>query len=308
MGSKKNKKSSFEEYAIGGEREVSLLFPLPARRDAVRPHKKFVAKGGVAAGKAPPEAFGLSVPELAHAAPALPGLRVQHLDPLVLTVDGFFTDAECDAYAARRHDPVASHQLAQSATFSAATASARTSTTWFLRYQDACPLLARASALLGRPPSHFEEPQLVHYASGQSFSWHYDAVPPTQLANGGQRLATLLVYLNDVPSGGRTAFRDLLAGGTDDEGRPRRLEVAPKKGRALLFFPSLAHGDPDERTLHAGEPTPHEKWVAQLWLHERPYAPNVPAGSSHEEARAGIAAYAEAHGLALPEAAAHALV
>ena len=57
-----------------------------------------------------------------------------------------------------------------------------------------------------------------------------------------------------VPQGGRTAFRDLRAGGTDDEGQPRRVEVAPKKGRALVFFPSFADGTPDERTLHAGAP------------------------------------------------------
>ena len=82
-----------------------------------------------------------------------------------------------------------------------------------------------------------------------------------------------------VPQGGRTAFRDLRAGGTDDEGQPRRVEVAPKKGRALVFFPSFADGTPDERTLHAGEPTEHEKWIAQLWLHERPYAPHAPPGS-----------------------------
>jgi hypothetical protein len=84
-------------------------------------------------------------------------------------------------------------------------------------------------------------------------------------------------------------------GGTDANGRPARLSVAPKKGRALLFFPSAADGEPDERTLHAGEPTPHEKWVAQLWLHQRPYKPNVPEGSSHEAAAPAIAEFTATH-------------
>ena len=90
-------------------------------------------------------------------------------------------------------------------------------------------------------------------------------------------------------------------GGTDSSGQPQRLAVAPKRGRAIVFFPSDGEGVPDDRTLHAGEPTDDVKWVAQLWLHERPYAPNVPEGSSHEEAEPVIAAYAKEHGVILPE-------
>ena len=68
---------------------------------------------------------------------------------------------------------------------------------------------------------------------------------------------------------------------------------------ACYAHSSAADGVPDERTLHAGEPTSHEKWVAQLWLHERPYTPNVPAGSSHDEAASRIAHIAAEHGLEL---------
>ena len=266
------------------------MFPLPERRDAIRVHKKHAAKGGVGVAKAPAELLrGLRVD--------YPGLKLLHLDPLVVAVDAFFTDEECDAYLALREQPKATHKLEQSATFSSATNNARTSTTWYVRYQEAYALLAKASSLLAAEPEHFEEPQLVHYASGQQFTWHYDAVPPALLTNGGQRLATLLVYLADVPAGGCTAFRDLQMGGIDATGKPRRLEVAPKRGNALLFFPSSAEGEPDDRTLHAGEPTPHEKWVAQLWLHERHYTPNVPDGSSHAEAANLIADYTKSNEL-----------
>ena len=108
------------------------------------------------------------------------------------------------------------------------------------------------------------------------------------LANGGQRVCTLLVYLNDVPQGGRTSFRDLRAGGTDAAGKPLRLAVAPKKGRALLFFPSdLASGVPDERTLHAGEPTAagEDKWIAQASRRRRLRPMWVPRGSHVGTAR-----------------------
>ena len=285
------KKTSFEEYTISGE--GSHIFPLPAERAAVKAAKKFRGKGAPAA-KAPPGALETVLPGLDR---SYPGLRVHHLDPLVLVADGFLSDDECDAYRALAGGESA-HELSQSATFSSLTASGRTSTTWYVTYAAAHPLLARAAALTGHPLDNCEEPQLVRYRPGESFSWHYDAVPPTMLANGGQRLATLLVYLNDVPNGGRTAFRDLRAGS-------ERLGVAPRKGRALLFFPSAdADGTPDERTLHAGEPAPPdsgEKWIAQIWLHERPYDPALPPGNSHADATPLVREYAAEHALRLDE-------
>ena len=324
------KKTSFVPYAIDGE--GTSIFPIPSNREAIGVHKKHYPDGCAAAKT---KKSG----ELEDIFPGLdiswPGLRVLHLDPLVLVVDNFFTEEECDEYLALREGgssalPICPkyrshvstvnapaptvrlsrapragvvHELSQSATFSSATASARTSTTWFVAYQSAPSLLARAAALLGVADlARFEEPQLVRYQSGQYFSWHYDAVPPTQLNNGGQRVATLLVYLNDVAEGGCTAFRDLRAGGTDASGRPTRLAVQPKKGRAVVFCPAKSDGTPDDRTLHAGQPTEEGgcKWIAQAWLHETAYAPTAPAGTSQAEATAAVRAFAEAHGLRSP--------
>lgn len=280
------------------------MFPLPAERNAVGVHKKHFPKGAAAGALARDKDARAA---LRRHLPGLdldwPGLRVHHLDPPVLTVDNFFTPEECDTYQAwaESQDAAAVHALEQSATFSAATAQARTSRTWFLAYEHGgVPLLARARALLGvEDLGRFEEPQLVRYAPGQYFSWHYDAVPPTMLVNGGQRVCTLLVYLNDVPEGGRTAFRDLRAGGTGDDGKPRRLAVAPKRGTALLFCPADAEGTADDRTLHAGEPTEatEDKWIAQLWLHESAYRASAPPGNSQEKAAAAVEAFAKEHGL-----------
>jgi hypothetical protein len=292
------KKTSFVPYVID-HGDTTRYFPLPEVRDAVGVHKKHSQKG------TPASKLAKGKDRLLTSLPGLdlswPALRILHLDPPVLVVDNFFSAEECDAYAALRDGgPEVVHELEQSATFSAASASARTSTTWFAAYQSTATFLARAAALMGIDDlRRFEEPQLVRYRSGQYFSWHYDAVPKSMLLNGGQRLATLLVYLNDVPAGGRTAFRDLRAGGTDETGKPLRLQVAPRKGRALLFFPSLEDGTPDDRTLHAGEPTAQgeDKWVAQLWTHERAYKPSVPAGSSQEAAAAAVKEAAAREGL-----------
>ena len=287
------KKTSFVPYQIE-HGDATALFPLPDERGAVHVmHKKHYPDGTTASKMGKDAGKVLTLPGMDL---NWPGLRVLHYDPPVFMVDNFFSAEECDAYKALKDQGVdVVHELTQSATFSSVSAAARTSTTWFASYQSVTPLLARAAALMGiEDLRRFEEPQLVRYKAGQHFSWHCDAVPPTLLVNGGQRLATLLVYLNDVPSGGRTSFRDLRAGGTDETGKPLRLQVAPRKGRALLFFPSKADGTPDDRTLHAGEPAApgEEKWVAQLWLHETAYKPTVPAASSHEAAAPGVLAFA----------------
>jgi len=161
-------------------------------------------------------------------------------------------------------------------------------------------LLAKASRLLGLSGvDRWEEVQTVRYQKNEKFSWHLDALSPgvEDLAGmGGQRVATLLVYLTDMKEGegGSTLFRDL--GG--DDGGP--LKMVPKKGTACLFFPA-AGGIPnvpfDIRTVHAGEVVSknakQDKWIAQMWLreHEGLYVPTAPPGNTHEGARDAIERY-----------------
>lgn len=118
----------------------------------------------------------------------------------------------------------------------------------------------------------FEEPQIVRYEYGQQFTWHYDAIPKSLQDNSGNRLVTLLVYLNDVNVGGSTSFKDL------------GIQVKPVKGKALVFFPCYNNGTSDDRTMHAGQVSGETKWIAQMWLHENNYIAKVPEGSNHDDA------------------------
>ncbi|CAM9472897.1 unnamed protein product [Laminaria digitata] len=229
-------------------------------------------------------------------------MRLLHADPVVFEVEDFFTPEECDAYVAmstekqsgRRKGGLKSMEL-QSATTSSESEfqQQRTSTTWFHHYASAPELLAKASALLGvEDHRRWEEPQTVRYRPGERFNWHLDALPTSETgaSKGGQRTATVLVYLTDMnaKAGGATAFRDL-----------GPLRVRPKKGKCLVFFPSFGGeaGSPfDTRTLHAGEVVGQgnkakEKYIAQLWCHKKPYPPSVPTGSSHEAAEQPVADY-----------------
>ena len=73
--------------------------------------------------------------------------------------------------------------------------------------------------------------------------------------NKGQRVGTLVMYLNEPQGGGATIFPE--AG----------LEVAPVKGQAVFFSYDRAH--PSTGTLHGGAPVlAGEKWVATKWLRE----------------------------------------
>lgn len=243
-------------------------------------------------------------------------LRLLHQSPPVLVIDHFLTTQECqeiyqiavpndnnvietDTSMSPNTKTTATPRTLQPAvqveskTFSVLAQSRRTSTSWFCYYQSVPTLLAKTRDVLGMDLHQLEEPQIVRYQSGQEFSWHYDQVPTPQLGNGGQRLATLLVYLNTVPDGGGggTVFRDL----RDCHGHT--LTVQPVQGTALLFFPAFGDGRPDDRTLHRGEPILDvtgttgeiaEKRIVQMWIHQGSYRAAVPPHNRQRDAVAAV--------------------
>jgi prolyl 4-hydroxylase len=205
-------------------------------------------------------------------------LRMLHASPPVISIENFLSESECQEIKNITNQKSVDWNDAlqvNSATFSALSTSIRTSTSWFCYYRQVPLLLAKVVHFLGIPLRRIEEPQIVRYRSGEQFSWHYDEVPQNQLTNGGQRLATFLVYLNDVQSGGGTVFRDLK--GSDGQ----QLTVKPRMGNALLFFPAFADGKVDERVLHKGETAQDIKWICQMWIHQNSYTPVTPPGNSH---------------------------
>jgi 2OG-Fe(II) oxygenase superfamily len=127
----------------------------------------------------------------------------------------------------------------------------------------------------------FEAPTVIRYEADQVLAPHYDAnrSAETEDANrGGQTLATLLVYLNDVEQGGLTRFGKLSAASAtvalpisknDDD----KLVIQPKMGDALLFFPADRMGTFDPRTEHEGMPAIDEKWIARIWRHKQRVPP-----------------------------------
>jgi len=123
----------------------------------------------------------------------------------------------------------------------------------------------RIARLVNWPLENGEGLQVLHYTPGAEYKPHYDyfdpAEPgtPTIVKRGGQRVATLVMYLSEPEKGGGTTFPDV------------HMEVAPKRGNAVFFSYERPH--PSTRTLHGGAPVlAGEKWIATKWLREREFS------------------------------------
>jgi prolyl 4-hydroxylase len=137
--------------------------------------------------------------------------------------------------------------------------------TWFQRAEDAFieRIDRRLANLMNLPLENSEGLQVLHYGPGAEYRPHFDYFPPDQAgsavhtARGGQRVATLVVYLNDVADGGETTFPD--AGMT----------IAARRGSAVYFRYMNDQRQLDPLTLHGGAPVREgEKWIATRWMRE----------------------------------------
>ena len=131
-------------------------------------------------------------------------------------------------------------------------------------------IASKALELVGQMPDcfgkvtvadNFENIQVVRYTKNGKYDPHYDG---TECGEGtemheclkNQRMATLLIYLNDDFEGGETRFPNL------------NRSIKPKKGSAVFFWVS----DPKtgmlfKETLHGGDPVlVGEKWIATQWI------------------------------------------
>jgi len=185
--------------------------------------------------------------------------------PPIFTVDGFLSPAECSALMAAGSAGLKRSIVVDGAAGKSA-APSRTSESCYLPKDETGWLAARVAALLGKPAATQEPPQVARYTAGQHYLPHFDAFDVTTgpgrecCATGGQRVATVLVYLNAVPRGGATAFPRL---GT---------AFSPAPGRALVFFPCDLAGRLDPLALHAAEDALDEKWVCQVWVRQGDFA------------------------------------
>ena len=186
-------------------------------------------------------------------------------NPRVVVFGGLLSDEECDALI-----EAARPRLARSLTVATKTGGEelnadRTSNGMFFQRGEnevVKRVEERIARLVNWPMENGEGLQVLHYRPGAEYKPHYDYFDPNEpgtptiLKRGGQRVATLVMYLGEPAKGGGTTFPDV------------HLEVAPKRGNAVFFSYERAH--PSTKTLHGGAPVIEgEKWIATKWLRER---------------------------------------
>ncbi|XP_072995207.1 probable prolyl 4-hydroxylase 3 [Typha latifolia] len=130
------------------------------------------------------------------------------------------------------------------------------------------------------PVEHGEGLQVLHYEVGQKYEPHFDYfLDEFNTKNGGQRMATLLMYLSDVEEGGETIFPDAKVNSSSlpwydelSECAKNGLAVKPRMGDALLFWSMNPDASLDPLSLHGGCPViKGNKWSSTKWMHVHEY-------------------------------------
>ncbi|MGF6933313.1 hypothetical protein OKW41_002452 [Paraburkholderia sp. UCT70] len=139
---------------------------------------------------------------------------------------------------------------------------------WYRRGEDAliARIERRIESLTNWPLENGEGLQVLHYDRSGKYSPHRDFFTPDQpgsavhTAQSGQRVATLIMYLNDVADGGETVFPSA------------SLSVAARARGAVYFRYMNGQRQLDPSTLHGGAPVlAGDKWIMTKWMRERAY-------------------------------------
>jgi len=229
------------------------------------------------------------------------GIKPIYDHPRIFEVIDFLSEEECDYLIARATKLKEANHFVESSVggddASKKKSYQRTSTqTWIGPGQSNddeifARVRRRASQFLKLGLELAEDTQIVHYSDNQHYFGHHDYTPRSSapqneyFQGGGNRIATLLYYLNNVPEGGDTRFplaQDPLPVPKSSADRLYNAEacrvgglsVVPQKGKAILFYSLEEDGHMDgvidPLSLHASCPTLiHEKWLANQWFRNK---------------------------------------
>ncbi|WP_085316438.1 2OG-Fe(II) oxygenase [Derxia lacustris] len=189
--------------------------------------------------------------------------------PRTVLFGGLLSSDECEQLVALSRSKIKPSLVVDPGTGDFVPDAARTSEGTYFNHGEnplVAAIEARIERMLGFEVAQQEPMQILRYGVGAEYSPHYDyfnvneAGGRRQLERGGQRVATLIMYLSDVEAGGATVFPSL------------GLEVKPQRGNALYFESLDDQEQVDPRTLHGGAPVGKgEKWIATKWMRERAY-------------------------------------
>lgn len=202
------------------------------------------------------------------------------------------TEEECDHLKKLGSPTLQASTVVDSKTGGSVPSSVRTSYGTFLqKAQD--EVVARIEKRIADvsmiPVENGESLQILRYEVGQKYEAHFDYFHDNKNArpeNGGQRIATVLMYIEAPEEGGETLFPDAeikpnYQPHERSECGSKGLSVRPQKGDALLFYSLTTEGKEDPRSLHASCPVIRgNKWSATKWMHVGAFRPGVSSPST----------------------------
>ena len=191
------------------------------------------------------------------------------VDPILYVVDNFLTNEECEAFI-----KASEGRLKPSTVISPdkhVQHESRTSENCWIEH-DANQIIhevsKRFSILVQMPIRNAEQYQLVYYKKGAQYKPHFDSFDyetedgKKNWEPGGQRMITVIAYLNNVEEGGETGFPEL------------DINVPAKKGDVVVFHNTILNDSAtypkiNPKSLHGGMPVVRgEKWMVNLWFRE----------------------------------------
>jgi len=128
-------------------------------------------------------------------------------------------------------------------------------------------IIIKACNKYNLPFENVEDMQVVKYEKGNFYNEHHDSFPhyePEFLLEGGHRVLTVLIYLNNDFEEGETRFINL------DK------NFKPKPNSAIVFHPLDSENKCcHPKALHAGLPVKSgTKYIANIWIREAPFTYN----------------------------------
>lgn len=189
----------------------------------------------------------------------------EQIAPRIVLLDDFLSDQECDALCASAEGFSASVVMSGNDAATEVDRGIRTSMSATLPSSNIFvqKVQQRAAELLNWPLPQCEALQIQRYLPGDQYKPHYDYFQPGAddfeqiVSRSGQRIGTLIMYLNTPEQGGDTYFWNL------------GIKIKARKGSALFF--SYPDATTRSGTFHGGDMvTAGEKWIATQWLRTPP--------------------------------------
>lgn len=196
--------------------------------------------------------------------------------PRIILLHNFLSYEECDYLRGVALPRLKISTVVDANTGKGIKSDVRTSSGMFLSHEERkYPMIhaieKRISVYSQIPIENGELMQVLRYEKNQYYRPHHDYFSDTfNLKRGGQRIATMLMYLGDNVEGGETHFPSAGSDECSCGGKlTKGLCVKPVKGNAVLFWSMGLDGQSDPDSVHGGCPVlAGEKWSATKWMRQ----------------------------------------